>query len=92
MTNLQGYYGDQKGVKPDAEFALMRDRFVPEFKLPWPVAFERNKAATKAYGVSVIPQLVVIDRAGRVRRIVVGYTPQEFANTRTFVERLLGEK
>ncbi len=92
VTSLQGYYGEEKGLAPAAEFARMRDRFVPEFKLPWPVVFERGKAASAAYGVSAIPQLVVIDRAGKVRRIIVGYTPQEFAQTRALVQRLLDEK
>lgn len=92
VTSFQGYYGDQQGVKPDAEFALMRDKFVPEFKLSWPVIFERGKAGSKAYGVSGIPHLVVIDRKGNVRRVVVGYTPEEFKGTRAFVESLLAEK
>jgi len=92
VTSLQGYYEDQQNLKPDAEFALMRDRFVPQYKLPWPVVFEKNKAATTAYGVSTIPHLAIIDRAGKLRRIVIGYTPEEFAATKTFVEKLLAEK
>ena len=92
VTGLYGYYGNQPGLKPAAEFALMRDKFVPEFRLPWPVIFERGKVASTAYGVSVIPHLAIIDRAGHVRRIVVGYTAAEFAGTRAFVERLLAEK
>ncbi len=92
VTGYQGYYGAQQGLKPDAEFALMRDKFVPEFKLPWPVVFENGKAATTAYGVSTIPHLVVIDRAGRIRRIVIGYTPDEFAQTKALVAKLLAEK
>lgn len=92
VTSLQGYYENRKDLKPDAEFALMRDKFVPEFKLPWPVVFEKGQAGTKAYGVSAIPQLVVIDRAGKVRRIVVGYNPAEFAETKVFVEKLLAER
>ncbi|RYG76414.1 TlpA family protein disulfide reductase, partial [bacterium] len=92
VTSFQGYYEDKQDLKPDAEFALMKDRFIPEFKLPWPVIFEKGRAGSKAYGVSGIPHLVVIDRAGRVRRVVVGYTPEEFKGTRAFVERLLAEK
>lgn len=92
VTSLQGYYEDQKDLKPDAEFALMRDRFVPQFKLPWPVVFEKNKAATTAYGVSTIPHLAIIDRQGKLRRIVVGYTPDEFKSTTAFIEKLLAER
>ena len=91
VTSLQGYYGAESSLKPDVEFARMRDRFVPEFKLPWPVVFERDRAATKAYGVSTIPHLVVIDRQGRIRRVVVGYGPDEFAQTRALVAKLLDE-
>ncbi len=92
VTSLQGYYEDQQNLEPDAEFSLMRDRFVPQFKLPWPVVFEKGGAATKAYGVSTIPHLAIIDRSGRLRRIVIGYTPEEFGATKAFVEKLLAEK
>lgn len=91
VTSFYGYYGSKQGIKPDEEFQQMKSTFIPEFGLPWPVVFEKSKSASQAYGVSGIPQLVVIDRSGKIRKVEVGYLKDEFAQTRKLVESLLAE-
>lgn len=91
VTSFYGNFGAKQGLKPEEEFRLMKEAFLPEHGLPWAVVFEKNHAASKAYGVSGIPQLVIIDRTGKIRKIEVGYTKDEFAKTREFIEKLIAE-
>lgn len=90
LTGYYGYYGAQQGISKDAEFTKMKE-FIKDFKITWPVLFDGTSKNNASYGVSGIPQLVVIDRKGIVRRVEVGFTPERFKETVQLVEKLLAE-
>ena len=89
-TTYYGYFGKERGLAPDAEFAKM-DGFIKDFKLPWPIQFG-DRSAFENYGVTGIPHVAVIDRTGKVRDLHIGYSPESFAPFRAEVEKLLSEK
>ena len=89
-TTYYGYFGKERGLAPDAEFAKM-DGFIKDFKLPWPIQFG-DRSAFENYGVTGIPHVAVIDRTGKVRDLHIGYSPESFAPFRAEVEKLLAEK
>jgi thiol-disulfide isomerase/thioredoxin len=54
-------------------------------------AADESGDATKAYGVSSLPTLFVIDKRGVVRDVLVGYQPGQEARTERLVQQLLAE-
>jgi thiol-disulfide isomerase/thioredoxin len=90
LTGYYGYYGAQQGITKDVEFEKMKG-FVKDFKMTWPVLFDGTSKNNGNYGVSGIPQLVVIDRKGIVRQVEIGFTKERFAETVKLVEKLLAE-
>lgn len=90
VTSYYGYYGAEKNLSKAQEYAKMKD-FIKEFNLTWPVAFT-DGSASKAYGVSAIPHLVVIDRKGIVRYVQVGYGTAPVGKLKSTLEKLLAEK
>jgi len=90
LTGYYGYYGSKQELTQEQEYAEMKS-FVKEFKMDWPVIFDATLKNNMRYGISGIPQLVVIDRKGIVRRIEIGYTPEAFQETVKLVEKLIAE-
>ena len=90
VTRYYGYFGATRDLSPDAEYAKMID-FKAQNELPWPMIFG-DKANFEAYGVTGIPQTVVIDRAGRVHKIDIGYSSESFVEFRKAVEALVAQK
>lgn len=45
-------------------------------RMPWPTAVDPQGALSRAWGVTAVPALVVLDGQGQVRFATVGYTPQ----------------
>jgi thiol-disulfide isomerase/thioredoxin len=90
LTGYYGYYGNKQDLSPELEYAEMKS-FVKEFKMDWPVIFDATQMNNRLYGITGIPQLVVIDRKGMVRKIEVGYTPESFKDTIRLVEKLVAE-
>lgn len=90
LTGYYGYYGTKQDLSPEQEFIEMKT-FVKEFKMDWPVIFDDTQKNNSLYGITGIPQLVVIDRKGVVRRIEIGYTPESFQETVQLVEKLIAE-
>lgn len=93
ITRYQGYYGQDnyaaKDMPKDVELKRM-EGFVKEHSLSWPVVFT-DRAPFDAYGVTGIPHVVVVDRAGKVRQIKVGYSKETYAKFRAELEKLLAE-
>lgn len=89
VTSYYGYYGAKQGLAKPQEYDAMKG-FVTDFKITWPVAFT-DGAPAKAYGVSAIPHVVVIDRKGVVRYMRVGVGPENAAALRKMVEKCLAE-
>ena len=90
VTGYYGFFGNEKNLTPDAEFAKM-DGFVKDEGMTWPVAFG-PRTNMESYGVSGIPNFVLIDKTGKVHGVTVGYSPELFATLRKSVESLLGVK
>jgi len=89
VTSFYGYYGAKQGVKPDDEFELMKG-FVKQQGMTWPVVFDAMQATHANYHVGGIPHLVVIDRAGKMQNITVGYTKESEAEVAALVKKLVG--
>lgn len=90
VTTYYGYYGQEKGLSKDAEFAKMAD-FIKEFNIAWPVVYG-ERTNFEAYGVTGIPHVTVIDRKGNVHSIEIGYSPAIFTKFRAEIEKLINEK
>lgn len=88
-TTFYGYFGTDKGLTHDQEFAKM-DGLVKRFGLPWPVALG-DRSVFQDYGVTEIPYFAVIDKAGNVRDLHLGYDPSRLADLRDQLEVLLAE-
>ena len=76
-----------KNLSKDEEFGKMKD-YMDKWELPWPMVFS-DKSNFDAYGVSGIPQYVVIDREGKVSSITVGYNEELHKQLRASVEKAL---
>jgi thiol-disulfide isomerase/thioredoxin len=105
-TQLYGFYEKQQKLSAEAEIEADKQYFVDHYKVPFAISIEPQKprptgpgdvpAAGRAfvedkYFVSGIPQIVVLDKKGTVRRILVGWDPAAEAGLVQLVEKLLGE-
>ncbi|MCC6730271.1 MAG: TlpA family protein disulfide reductase [Chthonomonadales bacterium] len=91
VTEYQGWYGTEGRAKRDMPKAVERERmraFAGEHGVTWPIVFV-ERPVSEAFGVQAIPHVVVIDRAGKVRSMDVGYSPESFARFRAEIEGLL---
>jgi len=103
-TELYGYFGTERDLAPAAELARDREYFA-EHGLDVPVAIADKRADPvrkpdgsyiltpgvneKNYEVGGIPQINIIDRQGRIRRIMVGYDDANEAQLAALIESLL---
>lgn len=90
VTTYYGYYGQERNLSKDAEYAKMAD-FIKEFNISWPVVYG-ERTNFEAYGVTGIPHVTVIDRKGNVHSIEIGYSPTIFEKFRKEIEKLVAEK
>ena len=65
--------------------------FVAEFGLTFPVALDRDGAASRAYLLRALPTTYFIDRTGVIREVVIG-GPMSDTTIQTTVEKLLTEE
>ncbi len=77
-TNLMGQFRTDTALTPSVELEKLKDYFTVEHKLACPVAVADNPGegldpVSKAYHVYAIPETLVIDRQGRVTRILLGW-------------------
>ncbi len=86
-TTYYGYYGAEKGLTKEQEYAKMKD-FVKENSLAWPVVFINRDDFAK-FGVTAIPHVVLIDADGKVERVKIGYSKETFAEFRKKIETMV---
>jgi thiol-disulfide isomerase/thioredoxin len=86
-TTFYGYYGQERNLTPEQEFAKM-EGFVKEHSIDWPVVFLPREDMAK-YGVSGIPHIVLIDADGKVSQFKIGYSAETFAVFRKKIEELV---
>jgi thiol-disulfide isomerase/thioredoxin len=93
LNGWQARYGAQGlsvlGITTDAAeiAALTRD----QFGMRYPIASDPRGETSKAYSVSALPTLFVIDKRGVVRDLSVGYDPGQDARVEGLVKALLAE-
>jgi thiol-disulfide isomerase/thioredoxin len=92
VTSYYSYYGAVKNVAKADELASVKNKFLPEHKMSWPVVFDAKQATQAAYGVQGIPHLVIVDRKGKIRKVEVGFNPAHEAEIRKLIEACLAEK
>ncbi|MCB9593631.1 MAG: TlpA family protein disulfide reductase [Sandaracinaceae bacterium] len=93
LDAMHGRYHDRGlsivGLSPEPE-ALIRDHLTAN---PVQYTIARDIGGTiRAYGVRGIPMLVAIDRAGKVREVMVGVDGASFGALDTLVQRMLAER
>lgn len=89
LTNYQGRY-EGAALQPEAEFAKLRDDFMPKHKVSWFVGVEKTGRKTfDAYDVSGIPHMVLIDRKGQIRYTKTGAS--DYEKTEEMIRQLLKE-
>lgn len=104
VTQLYGFFGDRKGLKPEDEVAAVRDHYAVEMKIPFPILIEDSSHEGRSgrvdsgasvvrheYLFSFLPQVLVIDKSGTTRAILLGTLPGQGDRLRTKVEELLKE-
>jgi peroxiredoxin len=69
----------------------MLKRFVDHHKLKYTIGVTADRAASEAYGVSGIPQMVLIDRKGNIRMIKVGSGEENAKALEAEIKKLLAE-
>lgn len=89
VTRFYGYYGTERGLTEDQEFAKM-EGFLKDHNLPFPLLFAPGDAFA-SYGVSGIPHMVVLGRDGTVKALQTGYSAASFAEFRKKIEAALKE-
>jgi thiol-disulfide isomerase/thioredoxin len=75
-------------VSHEQERAMLK-KFVEHHKLGHRIAIQKGDEMPNAYGVTVIPEVVVIDREGTVRLIKVGSGPDNAREIGDMLEKLL---
>ncbi|MBV9950044.1 MAG: redoxin domain-containing protein, partial [Myxococcales bacterium] len=90
---LQARYGAQglSVVGVSTEDAQDVATFARRTAMRYPVGVDKHAVTTRAYGVSSLPTLVVIDKRGVVRDASVGWDEGEGARLEALVRSLLAE-
>ena len=70
----------------------MLKQFTKHHKLKHVIAVTKDNSVSEAYGVTGIPQVVVIDRDGKVRLIRVGSGPKNAHDVEEMIKKLIGGK
>ena len=99
MPALQHFYEENRarGLEVVAVNTTFQDSesdaaaFVAEFGLTFPVALDRDCAASRAYLLRALPTTYFIDRTGVIREVVIG-GPMSETTIQTTVEKLLAEE
>ena len=99
MPALQHFYEENRarGLEVVAVNTTFQDSesdaaaFVAEFGLTFPVALDRDGAASRAYLLRALPTTYFIDRTGVIREVVIG-GPMSETTIQTTVEKLLTEE
>ena len=103
-TQFYGYLGAKKDLDPAAELEADQEYFVAEHGIHFPIAVADKPAMPKPgerylpspnddrYKVGGIPQTVIIDRNGIIRRILTGWDTGNAQRLPVLLTALLKEK
>ena len=104
-TELYGYFDKRQDLKPEEEMAANREYYLEHHKLPFKIAVEprldyadrsaaeaaRRETNSGKYFVGGIPQIVLLDKQGIVRLVLIGWDPANEARVTKLIEQLLEE-
>ena len=104
-TELYGFFDKRQDLKAEEEMAANREYYLEHHKLPFKIAVEprlefSDRASGEAaqresnggkYLVGGIPQIVLLDKQGVVRQILIGWDPANEAQMTKLIEQLLKE-
>ncbi len=96
-TQLFGFFEEQRSATPVEEIEADRKYYVQQYGLPFKIAIEDQQPPDEPgtnfdrYKVAGIPQVVVIDKRGTIRVIVVGWDSGAEARLNRLIQRLLAE-
>jgi thiol-disulfide isomerase/thioredoxin len=90
FTQLYGYFGALKNLKPDEELAHSR-KYYAGLGITFPIAVGAADVES-AFKVSGLPQINLIDRHGKIRGVFVGYEPEMEKRLAAQIQALLAEK
>jgi peroxiredoxin len=65
--------------------------FTERAALRYPMAVDPDGSTSRAYAVSVLPTLFVIDKRGVIRDVATGYDPAREAQIEALIQELLAE-
>ena len=89
LTTYQGRY-EGSMVEPQEEMDKLTNDFIPKHEITWPVGVEKNGRQTmQDYNVQGIPQIVLLDRDGKVQYVKVGAA--DYDKTEAKIKQLLKE-
>jgi thiol-disulfide isomerase/thioredoxin len=105
VTQLSNPADDPKAPKPEDELATIQKFYLDEMKLPFPIVIEgpvdRRASGDKSITqqqtnrqwrlFSFYPMILVIDKKGRTRSILIGTLPGQGERLRAKIEELLRE-
>ena len=103
-TQFYGYLGTRRNLDPAAEFEADREYFVGEHGIHFPIGVADQPVPPKAaqpylfnpndthYKVGGIPQTVIIDKNGIIRRILTGWDTGNAQRLPVLLAALLKEK
>jgi thiol-disulfide isomerase/thioredoxin len=105
VTQLSDPANDAKAPKPEEELATIRKFYVDELKMPFLIVIEGPVDAKSSEDKSIdqqkknrqwrlfssYPMMLVIDKKGRTRAILIGALPGQGERLRTKIEELLKE-
>jgi thiol-disulfide isomerase/thioredoxin len=98
-AQIEGRF-DGQTLEPKAEVAANQKYFVTEHNIPWSVAFQPMASQSddapadpslnwSVYHVGGIPEIVIVDRDGIIRQIVVGWDVESDATMTPVLQQLL---
>jgi len=104
VTELYGFFEKQQNLNPAQELAADQKYYVEHHAIPFKVAVAEASPDPRSaqsqtlpptnenkYFVSGIPQIVVIDKQGIVRSILIGWDPANEERLTSLLDRLLKE-
>jgi len=93
LSAMQARYGAQGlrvlGVTMDGADRVAE--FTERAALRYPMAVDPDGSTSRAYAVSVLPTLFVIDKRGVIRDVATGYDPAREAQIEALIQELLAE-
>src|SRR5205823_5841908 len=93
LSAMQARYGAQglRVIGMTTESSEEAAVFAQKHGVRYALASDPSVETTRAYGVSALPTLFVIDKRGVVRDVEIGYAPEHDAQIEALVKRLLAE-